>query len=305
MQTQQFEEQLREKTEYVQKVIHSYRMNEEECTSPLLAKAMNYSLESPGKRLRPIFLYEAYRFMGGEEKEVVEPFMAAIEMIHSYSLVHDDLPAMDDDEYRRGRKTTHVAYGEDIAILAGDGLLNYAFETAMKAFSGGKMDTGILHALEILIRKPSVEGMIGGQALDVSACGRTLSIEELKSIYLKKTGALLSCAMMAGAALAGASVEEIALFEEIGEKTGLAFQIRDDILDVESTTKELGKPVHSDEKNQKTTYVTQMGLEAARKETDRYSMEALDAFAKLKAGPDTKDGEFFEALIKSLVHRRK
>lgn len=304
MQTQQFEEQLKEKTEYAQRVIYKYRMKEESA-SPLLSEAMNYSLESPGKRLRPIFLYEAYRFMGGEDLEVVEPFMAAIEMIHSYSLVHDDLPAMDNDEYRRGRKTTHVVYGEDIAILAGDGLLNYAFETAMKAFSGRETNAGILRALGILISKPSVEGMIGGQALDVASCGKELSEEILRSIYLKKTGALLSCSMMAGAALAGASEEVIALFEEVGEKTGLAFQIRDDILDVESTTKELGKPVHSDEKNCKTTFVTLMGLEEARKETERYSREALEAFEKLKQRSDTKDGDFFEALVKSLVHRRK
>lgn len=304
MQTQQFEEQLKEKTEYVQKVIHKYRMKEESA-SPLLSEAMNYSLESPGKRLRPIFLYEAYRFMGGEDLEVVEPFMAAIEMIHSYSLVHDDLPAMDNDEYRRGRKTTHVVYGEDIAILAGDGLLNYAFETAMKAFSGRENNAGILRALGILVSKPSVEGMIGGQALDVASCGKELSEETLRSIYLKKTGALLSCSMMAGAALAGASEEAIALFEEVGEKTGLAFQIRDDILDVESTTRELGKPVHSDEKNCKTTFVTLMGLEEARQETERYSREALEAFEKLKQRSDTNDGEFFEALVKSLVHRRK
>ena len=240
-----------------------------------IMEAMNYSITAGGKRLRPMLMKETYQLFGGNS-QVIEPFMAAMEMIHTYSLVHDDLPAMDDDEYRRGKKTTHVVYGEAMGILAGDALLNYAFETAVKAFEmAPEQSLTIGKALGILAGKAGIYGMIGGQVVDVLATGKPLSREELDFIYELKTGALIKASMMIGAVLAGASDADISKVEQIASDVGLAFQIQDDILDVTSTTEELGKPVKSDEKNEKTTYVTLRGLEQSEKDVTRISGEAI------------------------------
>lgn len=212
-----------------------------------------------------MLMQEMYHLFGGKEK-LIYPFMAAIEMIHTYSLVHDDLPAIDNDDYRRGRKTTHVVYGEDMGILAGDALLNYAFETAATAFADFPEDSLLIgKAMGILAKKAGIYGMIGGQVTDVRETGHKLSREKLDFIYALKTGALIESSMMIGAVLAGASEEEIKQAEKIAAKTGFAFQVQDDILDVTSTSETLGKPVHSDEKNEKTTYVTLVGIEEAKK----------------------------------------
>ena len=205
--------------------------------------AMEYSVMAGGKRLRPMMMYQAYKMFGGEDKELIEPFMAAIEMIHTYSLVHDDLPAMDNDTYRRGRKTTHVVYGEDMGILAGDALLNFAYETAIKGASAAKAAKNAINALAILSKKAGIMGMVGGQVVDVELTGKKLDEERLDFIFKLKTGALLEASLMVGAALAGADEKYIELMEQAGLNIGMAFQIQDDILDVTSTTEELGKPV--------------------------------------------------------------
>ena len=265
-----------------------------------IMEAMEYSLMAGGKRLRPMLMLETYRMFGGEG-EVIQPFMAAQEMIHTYSLVHDDLPAMDNDEYRRGRKTTHIVYGEDMGILAGDALLNYAFETAVKAFESAPQQSGAIgRALKILSEKAGIYGMIGGQVVDVQSSGKVVSREVLDFIYELKTGALIESAMMIGAVLAGASGEEVSKVEKIAKKVGMAFQIQDDVLDVTSTAEILGKPILSDEKNEKTTYVTILGLEGAQKEVKRLSDEALALLFEL---PGQKD--YLEILIRELIHREK
>ena len=221
-------------------------------------------------------------------------------MIHTYSLIHDDLPALDNDDYRRGRKTAHVVYGEAMAILAGDALLNYAFETASKAFKGTEEDIRTARAFQILSAKPGIYGMIGGQTADVESEHREIPFEELLFIHKNKTAALIECAMMIGAVLAGASPEEVGIVEQIAGKTGMAFQIQDDILDLTSTQEELGKPVGSDEKNQKNTYVSMKGLEQSGKDVIQYTKEALDAFDSLH-----RDNAFLRDLLLHLSGRKK
>lgn len=253
-----------------------------------------------GKRLRPMFLMESYSLFGGEERNVCGAFMAAIEMIHTYSLVHDDLPAMDNDDYRRGRKTTHKVYGEDMGILAGDALLNYAYETALEGAFLAKDKDSAIEALRILARKAGVFGMVGGQVVDVEMTGKALDKERLEFIHRLKTAALLEAALMTGACLAGASKQEIQCMETIGKNVGMAFQIQDDILDLTGTMEELGKPVLSDEKNEKQTYVTLYGMEEAKKAVERYSEEALCVLSSLET-----ENPFLNTLIQVLIHRKK
>lgn len=263
-------------------------------------EAMEYSLMAGGKRLRPMLMRETYLLFGGEGN-LVEPFMAAMEMIHTYSLVHDDLPAMDNDEYRRGRKTTHVVYGEDMGILAGDALLNFAFETAGSAFEQYP-DKALLigKALQVLAGKAGIYGMIGGQVVDVKETGHAVSREVLDFIYELKTGALIESSMMIGAILAGASDEDVKKVERIASNVGFAFQVQDDILDVTSTREVLGKPVHSDEKNEKSTYVTLAGLEEAGKLVETASMEAVRLLGELPG-----ENGYLAWLIEKLIHREK
>ena len=291
---------LREKkTAEIEAVLRNYLPQKEGCQK-IIMEAMEYSLMAGGKRLRPMLMGETYRLFGGEGK-IIEPFMAAIEMIHTYSLVHDDLPAMDNDDYRRGRKTTHVVYGEDMGILAGDALLNYAFETVSKAFElYPEKSAAAGKAFGILARKAGIYGMIGGQVVEVKETGHRIGKEILDFIYDLKTGALIESAMMTGAVLAEASDEDVRKVEQIAKKIGLAFQIQDDILDVTSTAEVLGKPIHSDEKNEKTTYVTLLGIEESEKIVERESEEAI---ALLKSLPGEND--YLEWLVKELIHRKK
>ena len=294
-----FKEEYQKRIESVEELLRQY-LPAKEGYQQIIVEAMEYSLMAGGKRLRPILMQESYELFGGNGK-VTEPFMAAIEMIHTYSLVHDDLPAMDNDDYRRGRKTTHVVYGEDMGILAGDALLNYAFETACKAFdSAPENSLRIGKALQILAGKAGIFGMIGGQTVDVKESGHRITGEMLDFIYRLKTGALIEASVMIGAVLAGASEEEIEKMEQIAAKVGMAFQIQDDILDVTGTAEVLGKPVHSDKKNEKTTYVTLRGTEEAGREVERLTSEALDALKGLGRGND-----FLEMLLKWLVYREK
>ena len=281
----------------VEQIVTSFLPKEEGYQKTVL-EAMNYSVSAGGKRLRPMLMLETYRMFGGTSK-VIEPFMAAIEMIHTYSLIHDDLPAMDNDEYRRGRKTTHVVYGEAMAILAGDALLNYAFETAASAFVLDEGNPAIGKASMILTSKAGVYGMIGGQVVDVESEGKEIDADTLKFIHIHKTSALLESAMLIGAVLAGASEQQQRTVELAARELGLAFQIRDDILDVTGNTDELGKPVGSDEKNHKNTYVALEGLEKAKEDVKRYSESAID---RLKSLPVRN--EFLYELIEELIDRR-
>lgn len=293
-----FREELAAKTALTEEIIKGFLPAEEGYQQEIM-EAMNYSVMAGGKRLRPMIMYETYRMFGGTS-EVIRPFMAAIEMIHTYSLVHDDLPAMDNDMYRRGKLTTHAKYGHAMGILAGDGLLNYAFETAASAFDGEDDPKRVARAFQILSRKAGIYGMIGGQVVDVQSSGSSIPQERLDFIYELKTGALLEASMMVGAALAGASEEELKTVEQIASDVGLAFQIRDDILDVTSTLETLGKPIHSDDKNEKTTYVTLKGLEKASEEVEMISERALARLASLPY-----KNEFLTELIKSLIYREK
>ncbi len=291
-------ERMNERVQEIEAVIHKY-MPEPEGYAKTVLSAMNYTVDAGGKRLRPMLMQETYRMFGGTET-VIEPFMAAIEMIHTYSLVHDDLPALDNDDYRRGRKTAHIVYGEAMAILAGDALLNYAYETAAKAFTMTNDLESAVKAYTVLTQKPGIYGMIGGQTADVELTGQPLTEEVLEYIYENKTGALIEASMMIGAILAGASADAVKEIERLAGIVGRAFQIQDDILDIEGNEAELGKPLHSDEENGKVTYVTLHGMIQAKAEVENLSQEAvriLDSFPE--------ENPFLRELILALVHRRK
>ena len=291
-----FQTELQERIEKIEEILTAY-LPKEEGLQKTIIEAMNYSVKAGGKRLRPMLMQETYKLFGGTGA-VVEPFMAALEFIHTYSLVHDDLPAMDNDEYRRGKKTTHAVYGEAMGILAGDGLLNYAFETAAFAFDL-ELSPQTAKAMQVLAQKAGIYGMIGGQVVDIESENKQVPLETLHFIHTLKCGALIESAMLIGAILAGASKLEQEKVLQIGADIGLAFQIQDDILDVTSTTEELGKPVGSDEKNNKSTYVTLKGVEASKQEVDALSKHALDTLHTL----DYKN-EFLERLILELTIRK-
>ena len=305
-----FKEELAQCTAEAEEVLKRYLPKEEGFQKQVL-EAMNYSALAGGKRLRPVLMAESFRLCGGQG-DIVKPFMAALEMIHNYSLVHDDLPSMDNDEYRRGRKTTWTVYGEGMAVLAGDALLNYAFETAASAFdlvenlpADRKMQgfRAMARALQILSGKAGVYGMIGGQCADI--CGEELPEEKVTKellwyIHKNKTAALIEAALVIGAVLAGASEEDTARLEKAAENIGIAFQIQDDILDVTSSLEVLGKPVGSDEKNHKVTYVSLNGLDQSRRDVAALSEEALEI---LRAFPQRN--LFLEELVMTLINREK
>jgi geranylgeranyl diphosphate synthase type II len=293
----EFKAALQQKTADIETILKSY-LPEETGLQKTVIEAMNYSILVGGKRLRPMLMQETYRLFGGSGK-VVEPFMTALEMIHTYSLVHDDLPAMDNDEYRRGKKTTHAVYGETMGILAGDGLLNYAFEVASGAFDL-ELSPRTAKAMQILATKAGIYGMIGGQVADIESEHKTVGLDTIEFIHKNKTAALIESAMTIGAVLAGASEEEIAKVHSIATDVGFAFQIQDDILDVTSTTEELGKPVGSDAKNEKSTYVSLKGLAQSKADVAFYSNRALDTLASLPCKND-----FLEELIRMLICRSK
>ncbi len=302
---------LEEKVCCVEAILKEY-LPKEAGFQKTVMEAMNYSFLSGGKRLRPLLMQETYRMLGGKEK-VIEPFMAALEMIHTYSLIHDDLPCMDNDEYRRGRKTTHVVYGEGMAVLAGDGLLNLAYETAAKAFAVLTQEDlegykRVARALAILGEKAGIYGMVGGQAVDVESEQReaippsnmAISPEMLLFIHKNKTAALIEAALMIGAVLAGAEEKTIAGMEQCGRNIGIAFQIQDDILDITGTMEELGKPIGSDEKNHKQTYVSIWGIEKAKEDVELLSAQAVK---QIEACEDHNSGAFLKELVLSLIHR--
>ena len=293
-----FQEELNKRTQAAETVLKKY-LPKEEGFAVTMAQAMNYSMLAGGKRLRPVLMQETYRLFGGSE-EVVEPFMAAMEMIHTHSLIHDELPALDNDDYRRGRLTTHKVYGEAMGVLSGVALLNYSYEVMLTAFDMTKEKDRVIRALRIMADKTGIHGMLGGQSVDVENDGKPVKKEVLDYIYQNKTSALIECAMMTGAVLAGAPEEAVKVIEEAARGIGLTFQIQDDILDVTSTSEELGKPVHSDEKNNKVTYVTLFGLEGAKRESATFSEKAISLLESLE-----QKNEFLNLLVAKLVNRRK
>ena len=286
------------KIDKVTDIIYSFCPTEEGLQQTVI-DAMNYSVKAGGKRLRPLVLLETLKLFGGEEEEAY-PFMAAIEMIHTYSLVHDDLPAMDNDKYRRGKLTTHAKFGENMAILAGDALLNYAYEIMSDAVMNSKYPKRAIRAMQTIARKAGIYGMVGGQTVDVENEGKEMSIDIINYIHNLKTAALIEGSMMAGAILAGAKAEEIDIVEKIAKSIGVAFQIQDDILDVTGDTNQLGKAVLSDEKNHKTTYVSLLGVNISKEHVKRYSRDAIELLESLN-----KDDAFLKFLFVKLIDRDK
>lgn len=298
-----FQEIMKEKAAAIDEMLSAY-IYRGQAVPDTITEAMRYSLLAGGKRLRPILMQETYRMFGGSGTQFIEPFMAAMEMIHTYSLVHDDLPAMDNDEYRRGRKTTWAVYGDAMGILAGDALLNAAYETALEVL--GVCETPEQYrrvgwALKVLAHKAGIHGMVGGQVADIEAEQQTepLTAEQIDYIHRNKTGALIEASMTIGAILAGASTEQGAEITRCALDIGMAFQIQDDILDVVGDSAELGKPVGSDAANGKQTYVTIHGLEHSRAEVERLSNEAISILQKLPG-----DHSFLESLVRYLIDRR-
>lgn len=322
-----FDDELRKSQEQAEQTVERY-LPEIKASPGRLAEAMRYSVLAGGKRVRPILLLQSYAMYGGCDDTLAGPFAAAIEMIHTSSLIHDDLPDIDNDDWRRGRKTTHAVYGPALGILSGDALLNYAYETAMKALDepndAGPQKSSDEHddtdlqtgsdkyrertaraasALRILMQKTGMYGMLGGQSLDVeNEKNNVLSIDRdtLDFIYLHKTAALIEAPLMIGAVLAGAPETDVRTLEQVGRRAGLAFQIRDDVLDATETTEEIGKPAGSDEKNGKTTYVTLFGADGAAAEAERLTEEASAMMDSLPAA-----GGFLREYLIRLASRRK
>lgn len=317
-----FKDELTKKADIISGQIREF-LPKEEGFQKIIFEACNYSVINGGKRIRPMLIAESYLLCRGQagvdcatsggcaagplliregwdglsedDKSKVLPFMAAIEMIHCSSLVHDDLPCMDNDTLRRGVPSTWAKFGEDMGTLAGDGLMIYAFETACKSTAEPERR---LKAIEILAQKTGIYGMIGGQTVDVELTGKTPSKEQLDFIYRLKTGALIEASLMIGAVLAGASQKVLDDLEKAGRYIGLAFQIEDDILDVTSTVEELGKPIGSDEANGKITWLTYYGMESSVSDVKRFTSEALAIIESIGGNP------FLTALIKYLAGRK-
>ena len=304
-----FDQRLAERTAYCEDVLHKWMpsteaMQGDDNCAAVVVDAMQYSVMAGGKRLRPIFLSETCSMYGGRP-ELAEPFMAALEMIHSYSLVHDDMPAMDNDEDRRGLKTTWVVYGEGMAVLAGDALLNYAYETALKAFDiceSAEETARVVRAMKILAGNAGIYGMVGGQCADLEAEKKPQETDArtLTYIHKHKTACMIESGFVIGAVLAGAPEQDVEKLDRIAENIGIAFQIKDDILDVIGDSKELGKLTGSDEKDGKVTYVTMYGIEKASEDVKRLSEEALTLFDSLTARND-----FLRELAVKLISRTK
>ena len=300
-----FEKELSNKVKETDLCVQSF-LPESGKYKELIVESARYSVEAGGKRLRPMILKESFQLCKGSDFNIVKPFMAAIEFIHSYSLVHDDLPAMDNDDYRRGKLTTHKKFGEDFGILAGDALLNHAYETMLNAilssYSNG-YDKDIIFrmnkAASVIAGKAGIDGMVGGQSLDVYLTGKDMNKDQLEYIFNLKTGALIEASFMAGGILAGADDNTVDDLRLAGHLVGVAFQIQDDILDIYGSEKELGKPVHSDEKNNKNTYVSLYGLDAAKEAVSDMSVRAENILKNIG------DNEFLIQLVNYLINRTK
>lgn len=259
-------------------------------------EAMAYSLQAGGKRIRPVLMQLAYEAVGG--KQDIGAYLCAIEMIHTYSLIHDDLPAMDDDEFRRGKLTNHMVYGEATAILAGDALLNYAFECMLDDALQTE-DMMRVRAAHVLSEASGCYGMIAGQVLDMESEGKSIDKETLDCIHLHKTGALLGAAVKMGAILGHGSPTEIAAFELYGKYIGKVFQIIDDVLDQTSTQTELGKPIKSDEKNEKVTYTSFYSIEECYEISEELTSKAIGCLDRISG-----DTTLLREIAKNLIYRR-
>lgn len=270
----------------IEKLIESFFYNEDELNKNVI-KASNEAIRNGGKRLRPLIMFETYKAISGDEysEKIIAPFLTAIEMIHTFSLIHDDLPAMDNDRLRRGKPTTWVSYGEDMAILAGDMLSVQAFEIISKKMQETD-DFNILkrmsRAMYTLARATGAFGMIGGQCVDVEYSGKKMTEEVMKYTYALKTGALLAASFVVGGILAGANETEVGLLKKAGSYVGEAFQIRDDYLDIVADEKELGKPTHSDEKNLKITYVNIVGTDESLRRIVSLSENAKKCLSEVR-----------------------
>lgn len=303
MTEQDFQNELDSRVQQTEEVIRRF-LPVEEGYARTVMEAMNYSVLAGGKRLRPLFLRETAS-MYGARQELAEPFMAALEMIHTYSLVHDDLPAMDNDEFRRGQKTTWAVYGDGMAVIAGDGLLNYAYETALTAYDAAANENEkdrVFEALRILARNAGIYGMVGGQCADIltDRDQASLTPELLQYIHKKKTACMIESGFQIGAVLAGAPREDVLALGSIAEDIGLAFQIQDDILDVTGDQEELGKSIGKDALEGKATYVSMNGLEAAAgkvKELTEHALLAMDGLSQ--------ENDFLKTLVEHLMTRRK
>ena len=311
------ENNLNEIRDYVEKVIESFLPEEEGHAKPVI-EAMNYAVQGGGKRIRPLLMYLTYMAFGAENSNstfdgpsgvqmaeksgdvemVVEPVMAALEMIHCYSLVHDDI--LDNDDLRRGKPSCHKQYGKDMALLAGDGLLNYAYETAAKAFTLKPGDMNVEKAYAVFTCKPGLYGMLGGQTADVFLTGKPISAEQLDYIYRNKTSALIECALMIGAILAGMDSDRVLLLEEVGYKVGMAFQVRDDILDIEGDEIVLGKSVGQDMDNNKYTYARIHGLADSKKYVEDITKDAIAILNKVKEESSFVNEDYFNLLLEML-----
>ena len=316
----EFKEKLNLYTNFANNTVCSYLPSEEGYHRTIL-EAMNYSVINGGKRLRPMMMMAAFelirkkrnaeippivsdgtevdfahgKLLSDDDVKVIGPFMAAMEMIHSSSLVHDDLPCMDNDTLRRGKLSTWAKFGEDLGTQAGDALMLYSFETAAK--STARADA-VLKAIRVLAEKSGVSGMVGGQTVDVELTGKKPSRKQLEFIYRNKTGALIEASFMIGAILAGAAADEVETLKEAALNIGMAFQIRDDILDVTSTNEELGKNVGSDAEEGKVTWLTYFGLEQSEEDVKEYTEKAVEDVRKLGGH------EFLEELLRYLVDRK-
>lgn len=308
-------EVIAKKAEQIEKILVE-ELPEESGYAKTVYEAMNYSLMNGGKRLRPMLMQEMFYLYGGGDETVLHHYMAAIEMIHAYSLVHDDLPAMDDDDFRRGKPSTHKQFGEAMGILAGDALLNTAYEKIALSLHQvgtreiiGTIDRKVqmrcaVKAFERLSACAGVSGMVGGQVVDVENTGKEIDADTLLFIYRGKTSALISAAMMVGATLAGAPDQDIPLIERIGCDVGMAFQIRDDILDVCGEEKKIGKPIHSDEESGKNTYISIHGIEESEKAVREYTEQAILRLESLRLSTEgTKEKEFLRELFLEMAKR--
>lgn len=292
----EFKKLLKEKASYVEDILKQY-MPKEEGYQKIIMESMNYSLSAGGKRLRPILTLEACKLVGGNESDAI-PFAVAIEMIHTYSLIHDDLPALDNDDLRRGRKTNHIVYGEDIAILAGDALLNYAFEVMLSTSLEKDNPRKYLRAINEIAKSVGIYGMIGGQVVDVQSENMQISKEKLDYIHNNKTAAIIIGCMRAGAIIGDANEDDLEKITKYAKNIGLSFQIVDDILDIIGDESKLGKKVGSDIENHKSTYPSLIGLEESKK-----IAQDLIEDAKLSIKSINNDREFLCGLADYIIDR--
>ena len=292
----EFKQLLKERINYIESLLNNYTPKEEGYQKTIM-EAMNYSLKAGGKRLRPILTLESCRIVGGNEEDAI-PFAMAIEMIHTYSLIHDDLPALDNDDLRRGKPTNHKVFGEGMATLAGDALLNYAFEVMLSSAIDKEDANKYLKAINEVAKHAGIYGMIGGQVVDVESENKVIDKDKLDFIHLNKTAAMIIGCMRAGAIVGGADKEALEKITTYAKNIGLSFQIVDDILDIVGEEEKLGKPIGSDLENHKSTYPSLLGLEETRRIANELIDEAKNAIKDLSS-----EVEFLNQLADYIINR--